>query len=189
MNTGLKDFTSNKLIHVKRSDWTAFDLERLGTFLLCAWIPLPSIAKGFLFADLTKYSKANLKWNDGPMKVIDFPQKVMIFPIHPQFWVFLQKLFWYSKIYLFFTDGPKHFLSPNTPVCRYCRVIIKSRFWQCQDFESAWSYHPSYSITRKQSKNCDAELMATQTQPEPFFAPFLFKLHSSLGVDCHLTIK
>ena len=46
MNTGLKDFTSYKLIHVKRSDWTAFDLERLGTILLCAWIPLPAIVKG-----------------------------------------------------------------------------------------------------------------------------------------------
>ena len=46
MNTDLKDFTPNKLIHVKRSDWTAFDLETLGTFLLCAWIPLPAIAKG-----------------------------------------------------------------------------------------------------------------------------------------------
>ena len=46
MNTGLKDFTSYILIHVKRSDWTTFDLERLGTIPLCAWIPLPAIAKG-----------------------------------------------------------------------------------------------------------------------------------------------
>ena len=53
MNTDLKDFTPNKLIHVKRSDWTAFDLERLGTFLLCAWIPLPAIAKGE-WVDLTR---------------------------------------------------------------------------------------------------------------------------------------
>ena len=53
MNTDLKDFTSIKLIRVKRSDWTAFDLERLGTILLCAWIPLPAIAKGE-WVDLTR---------------------------------------------------------------------------------------------------------------------------------------
>ena len=64
MNTDLKDFTPNKLIHVKRSDWTAFDLERLGTIPLCAWIPLPAIVKGEwgdltrdFFANLTKCSK------------------------------------------------------------------------------------------------------------------------------------
>ena len=87
MNTGLKDFTSYKLIHVKRSDWTAFDLERLGTILLCAWIPLPAIVKGErgdltrdFFANLTKCSKAILKCNHGPIKVIDFSQKSYNFP-------------------------------------------------------------------------------------------------------------
>ena len=72
MNTDLKDFTSIKLIRVKRSDWTAFDLERLGTILLCAWIPLPAIAKG---EGGESDPKAILKWYDGPIKVKDFPPK------------------------------------------------------------------------------------------------------------------
>ena len=147
----------------------------------------------FSFCRFDKVFKGQLKvkwWpyesDRFPPKSYDFSHSPTILSISPKIILVLQNLpvfYWRSQAFVNALFIAKYTSVPILQSDNQKPILAMPGFWK----RLVLSCILKYNEETQQKWRCRADGNTNSTGT--IFAPFLFKLHSSLGVDCHLTIK